>query len=140
MIAMMTIAAAAVVVAQPVAEARSQITAAMTDSAAGWNGGDLDRFVAVYADDTMFAGSKGLLRSKVEIAAHYAPSFAGGGNTRGTLAFQRLAWRTISNVHQLLVARWTLTPRSAAATETGLTTLLFERRKEGWRIVSDHSS
>jgi len=39
----------------------------------------------------------------------------------------------------LLVARWSLTPAAGEA-QGGLTTLLFERRKEGWRIIADHSS
>ena len=141
MLPIVVIAAAATVVGQPVAEARADITTAMTQSAAGWNAGDLDRFVAVYGDDAMFVVPKGVLRSKAEIADHYRPSFVAGGNKRGALKFQMLAWRTISNVHQLLVARWTLTPADAAAKpETGMTTLLFERRKDGWRIISDHSS
>ena len=140
MIPILTIAAAAAAVAQPVAAARTDIAASMTDSAAGWNAGNLDRFVAVYADDAMFATTKGLLRGKAEITDHYRPGFANGGNARGKLGFQMLAWRTISTVHQLLVARWTLTPGDGARPETGLTTLLFERRKEGWRIISDHSS
>ena len=84
---------------------------------------------------------KGLLRGKAEIADHYRPSFAAGGNKRGKLSFQMLAYRTISNVHQLLFAKWILTPDAAGAkAETGMTTLLFERRKAGWQIISDHSS
>ncbi|MGJ3626191.1 hypothetical protein AB5I41_03115 [Sphingomonas sp. MMS24-JH45] len=51
-----------------------------------------------------------------------------------------MAWRTIGSANQLLVARWTLTPADGKKVETGLTTLLFERRKDGWRIISDHSS
>ena len=113
----------------------------MTASAAGWNAGDLERFVAVYADDAIFVTPTGLLRSKADIASHYRASFVPGGNRRGTLAFRMLAWRSISNVHQLLFARWTLSPADPAAKpETGMTTLLFERRPAGWKIISDHSS
>lgn len=118
----------------------AQVTAAMTDSAAGWNAGDLDRFVAIYADDAVFVTPKGLLRGKARIADHYRASFAAGGNKRGKLSFQMLAYRTISNVHQLLFARWVLTPADGRTIEQGMTTLLFERRKSGWKIISDHSS
>ena len=117
------------------------VQAAMTASAAGWNAGDLDRFVDIYAKDAVFVTPKGLLRGKAEIAARYRPSFAGGGNVRGKLSFQPLALRTLSAVHQLLIARWTLTPADPAGTvETGTTTLLFERQPAGWKIISDHSS
>jgi uncharacterized protein (TIGR02246 family) len=114
--------------AAPAPTPQAQVEAAMADSAAGWNAGSLDRFVAVYADDAVFMTRNGLVRGKAAIADHYRASFAKGGNTRGKLGFQMLAYRTISNVHQLLFARWTLTP------------LLFERRKTGRQIISDHSS
>jgi uncharacterized protein (TIGR02246 family) len=118
-----------------------EVAAAMAASAAGWNSGNLDRFVSIYADDAVFVTPTGLLRGKGEIADHYRPSFTLGGNDRGKLSFQLLAYRTISNVHQLLFAKWILTPAAPGAKpETGMTTLLFERRKAGWRIISDHSS
>ncbi len=143
MLRSMTIVAA--VLAPPVSAQQTapqtEVQAAMTASAAGWNAGDLDRFVAVYARDAVFVTPKGLLRGKAEIAEHYRPSFATGGNIRGTLTFQPLAFRTISNVHQLLFARWTLTPADPAKKpETGMTTLVFERQPAGWKIISDHSS
>ena len=119
---------------------QAAVQAAMIASAAGWNAGDLDRFVAIYAKDATFVTSKGVLRGKAEIAERYRPSFKAGGNTRGTLSFQMLAFRKLSDVHQLLVARWTLTPAGGAAAETGLTTLVFERQPAGWKIISDHSS
>lgn len=143
MVRSMMVSLALIAAPVPAAPASPQVEvqAAMTASAAGWNAGDLDRFVAIYAKDAVFVTPKGLLRGKDEIAAHYRPSFAGGGNIRGTLTFQMLAFRTISNVHQLLFARWTLTPRDPAAkVETGMTTLVFERQPAGWKIISDHSS
>jgi uncharacterized protein (TIGR02246 family) len=136
------ILAAAVLAAPATAQAGPQaaIEAAMAASAAGWNTGSLDRFMAVYADDaTYVAGTSEVARGKPAIAARYAKSFTDGGNTRGRLSFQPVAWRTLSPVHVLLVARWTLTPTTGTA-QSGLTSLLFERRREGWRIIADHSS
>ena len=131
---------ALLVAAAPATTPQAEIEAAMASSAAGWNEGDLSRFMAVYADDAIYAAGTELARGKAAISARYEKSFAPGGNTRGRLTFQPVAWRTISNVHRLFVARWTLTPPGGAKAQTGLTTLLFERRKEGWRIISDHSS
>ena len=113
------------------------IPAAMAASAAGWNAGDLDAFMAVYADDAAYVTSKGVVRGKAAIAARYAPSFARGGNTRGKLSFQSLVERDLGSERKLLIARWTLT---GAKTETGLTTLVFEQRGGRWLIVADHSS
>ena len=55
----------------------------------------------------------------------------------GALSFQPVAWRVLSAVHVLHVVRWTLTPAGGAA-RSGLATMLFERRREGWRIIAEH--
>ncbi|WP_445192979.1 YybH family protein [Sphingomonas sp. Tas61C01] len=135
----------AALVAAPVAAQttapQAAVQAAMAASTAGWNAGDLDRFVAAYANDAMYVTSKGVVRGKAAIAERYRPSFTAGGNSRGVLSMQMLAFRRLSDVHQLLVARWTLTPPGAGTKpETGLTTLVFERQPAGWKIISDHSS
>jgi uncharacterized protein (TIGR02246 family) len=113
------------------------ITAAMAASAAGWNAGDLDRFMAVYADDAAYVTAKGVVRGKAAIAARYAPSFANGGNTRGRLSFDMLVERPLDARHRVLIARWTLT---GTATQSGYTTLVFARQGAAWRIITDHSS
>lgn len=120
------------------ATAQAGIAAAMADSAAGWNAGDLSRFMRVYADDAVYVTAKGLVRGKSAIAERYRASFANGRNSRGALSFRMLGDRSVDATHHLLFARWILT--GATATETGMTTLLFERRGEEWRIIADHSS
>lgn len=113
------------------------IAATMATSAAGWNAGDLDRFMAVYADDAVYVTARGVVRGKAAIAARYASSFTGGGNTRGKLSFEMLVERPIDATHRVLIARWTLTGREM---QMGYTTLVFARRGDGWRILTDHSS
>lgn len=132
------IALALVAAAPALTGAQEQVMAAMEASAAGWNVGNLDRFVAVYADDATFVIKGGVLRGKAAIADRYRPSFTGSGNTRGKLSFEPVAFRTIGPAQQLLIARWQLT--GIAKDESGMTTLLWERRPVGWRIVADHSS
>lgn len=117
---------------------QAAITAAMTDSAAGWNTGNLDRFMAVYADDAIYVTTKGLARGKAAIADRYRPSFSNGGNARGRLSFRMLGDRRIDAVHHILFAQWILT--GGVETTSGMTTLVFERRGAKWRIVADHSS
>ena len=131
--------AAALALASPAVLFAQQpaVDAAMAASAAGWNAGDLDAFMAVYADDAIYVTTKGVVRGKAAIAARYAPTFQGGGNSWGRLGFQTLATRELGPGRRLLVARWTLT---GAKVETGLTTLVFERRDSRWLIVGDHSS
>ena len=121
--------------------ARTAILTAMTDSAAGWNTGDLDRFMAVYAADAVYVTPKGLVRGKATIADHYRASFGHGGNARGRLTFADVSFRTIDRSHELMWAQWVLQPADPAGkVDTGRTTLVFERRPGGWKIISDHSS
>lgn len=118
-----------------------EVDAAMQASAAGWNANDLDRFVGVYAPDAIFVGKDGLVRGRAAIANRYRPSFLPGGNRRGRLSFQPLARRTLDATHMIYWARWSLSPtRPGAKPEMGMTTLVFERRPDGWKIISDHSS
>jgi ketosteroid isomerase-like protein len=114
--------------------AEAGIRAAMADSAKGWDEGDLNRFVAIYAADAVFVGKNGLIRGKAAITENYRRSFTDNGNERGRLRFDFLALKPIGE-RRILFARWNL-----SGGESGMTTLVFEHRAAGWRIVADHSS
>lgn len=125
----------------------ADIQAGMKDSDAGWNSGDIDRFLAIYSDDaaTSFVGSAGLNRGKAGIRAQYLKSYAGqfgsesSAATRSTLSFTFEDFRQIGADHALLIARWTLT-KAGEQPKTGMTSLLFRKEAGGWRIIADHSS
>lgn len=132
----------AVSVATPAAVAERQVLAVMSQSAAGWNVGDLDRFMRVYSDgpETSFVTKEGIVRGKVAIAARYRPRFTGNAAaTRGTLSFETLHFTLLDARHALLVARYRLKV-TGKADQTGPTSLIFVRERTGWRIVADHSS
>lgn len=126
---------------------RERIEAAMADSAQGWNRGDLDAFLAVYADDpgTSFTGAKGVERGLGPIRARYAKNYfdqfgSGERPKRTLLSFKFEDFRLIGSTHAHLIARWTLSPTAGGAVQTGMTSLLFRREARGWKIVADHSS
>lgn len=126
---------------------RAQIEAAMSDSAQGWNRGDLDAFLAVYSDDpgTSFTGAKGVERGlgpiRARYALKYADQFGPGERPKHTLlSFGFEDFRLIGKTHAHLIARWTLTPAAGGTAQTGMTSLLFRREPRGWKIVADHSS
>ncbi|MDP9085734.1 MAG: DUF4440 domain-containing protein [Pseudomonadota bacterium] len=132
----------AAAVATPASVAETQILAAMDDSAAGWNGGDLDRFMRVYSDapDTSFVVKDGIITGKRAIAERYLPRFTPeGAMKRGTLSFETLRFTLIDSRHALLVARYRLKV-TGLADQTGPTTLVFVHETGGWKIAADHSS
>jgi len=133
---------AAAAAATPATVAQSQILAAMADSAAGWNEGDLDRFMRVYSEapDTSFVVKDAVITGKAAIAARYRPRFTPeGAAKRGRLSFGTLRFTLLDPRHALLVARYRLKVHGVAD-QTGPTTLLFVRERAGWRISADHSS
>ena len=69
MLSFAIVAIAAPAMAQTPAEIA--IRKGMEASAAGWNAGDLARFMDIYADDAVFVTPKGLLRGKPAIADKY---------------------------------------------------------------------
>lgn len=132
--------------AQDVAAARTGVEAAMRDSAEGWNQGSVDRFLAIYSEDsaTSFVTAKGVVRGKGAIRDKYIASYPAlfgpaAGGTPPRLSFTFEDFRLLGPDHALLIAQWRLdTP--GAETATGWTSLVFRKEKGGWKIVADHSS
>ena len=139
MLAPMVLAAPAATL--PHQDVLKAIMGVMTDSAAGWTAGDLDRFMAAYAEEATFVVGDTVIRGKAAIAARYAPRSSGDwAAKRGALSFEEIDFRVIDPSHALLIARYRL-KIVGAADQTGPTSLLFEKtRAGGWKIVADHSS
>lgn len=118
------------------------VVAAMTDSAAGWNAGDIDRFMAIYSDapETSFVTREGVLRGKATMKARYLQkySFADPAK-RGVLGFTTLDFRLLDPAHALYIGRYLLTYPDGK-TASGPTSLVFAKEKTGWKIIADHSS
>lgn len=126
---------------------RAAIEAAMADSAAGWNSGSLDRFLAVYADapSTSFTGARGIARGLGEVRASYIRGYpalfgpqAGGPQPKLSFAFED--FRMLGRDYALLIARWRLDTPGEPEPKQGLTSLVFHRTSAGWKIIADHSS
>ncbi|HSI18483.1 MAG TPA: SgcJ/EcaC family oxidoreductase [Sphingomonas sp.] len=118
------------------------IEAAMTESAAGWNAGDVERFMAIYsaAPQTSFVVKDGLIRGKPAMIARYRERYDFSDPAkRGTLTFKTLDFRQLDPSHALYIARYLLTYPDGK-TASGPTTLIFARERGGWRIIADHSS
>ena len=122
-----------------------QIEAAMADSAAGWNEGDMDRFLAIYSDspETSFVGSGGLVRGVAAMEERYRAAYDWSQPDpaeRGVLSFETVDFRMIGSDHALFIGRYVLTYPGGREPASGLTSLVFAEEARGWKIVADHSS
>ncbi|GMM93614.1 YybH family protein [Qipengyuania sp. MTN3-11] len=122
-------------------QVRSEVEAALAESVAGWNAGNMDRFIGAYsaAPDITYISGDELVRGRASMAERYATDYDfADAASRGELAIETLDFRPLGPDHALLVGRYTLTwPDREPA--SGPTSLVFAREDEGWRIVADHS-
>ena len=114
----------------------------MHASAAAWNRGDVDGFLAPYlhAPELTFVGSSGLVRGFDTLRARYGAGYFDEG-LPDRLRFTDLEIRALSEGHALMLGRYVLEERTGGAvTSTGIFTLVWGRTAAGWRILHDHTS
>ena len=122
--------------------AQAAVEAALADSVAGWNAGDMDRFLGVYSADpqTSYVGGKDMIRGKAALARNYEQGYDFSNDAaRGTLSIETVEFRRLGPDHALLIGRYTV-DLAEGEDATGLTSLVFERQPGGWKIIADHSS
>ncbi|WP_294298014.1 DUF4440 domain-containing protein [uncultured Sphingomonas sp.] len=138
-VAVALIVAAPALAADP---AERAVDAAVADSVAGWNAGDVDRFMALYSatPTASFVTSRGLLRGKAAMADSYRKTYDfGDAAKRGTLTIERLDFRPLGRGHALYIGRFTLTYPSGKR-DSGSTSLVLAKERSGWKVIADHSS
>jgi uncharacterized protein (TIGR02246 family) len=119
---------------------KREITAQFTRSADDWNRGDLEAFLSDYAPDstTTFVDGFRPRRGYDWIRENYAPRFAPGAR-RDSLRFEEIETRLLSPSLALVTARFVL-ERNRKVTASGPFTLVMEHRRDGWKILHDHTS
>jgi uncharacterized protein (TIGR02246 family) len=103
-----------------------------------WNRGDLDGFIAPYAEFATFMTPAGPI-GREAMRARYAARYFTGSQPDQQLRFDQLDVRAMGADYALMTGRFTLSGGSKAE-QTGRFTLVWMRTPDGWRIVHDHSS
>ena len=121
------------------AKAEAAIRAVLNSQAAAWNRGDIEGYMNGYdrSPNTEFVGGDSITRGWQEVLDHYKKRY----DTRekmGTLTFSDLEITVLSRNAALVLGRWHL--KRASDEPHGTFTLLFRKRKAGWRIIHDHTS
>jgi len=129
------------VIAQTETDSRSPsaIRAVLDAQAAAWNRGDIEGYMNGYdrSPKTEFVGGDSITRGWQEVLDRYKKRY----DTRekmGTLTFSDLEITMLSKDAALVLGRWRL--QRAGDEPHGTFTLLFRKKKSGWKIVHDHSS
>jgi len=131
--------------ASPMAEAQAHaaIAAVLDTSAKAWSAGDLDRFMASYANapSTTYLSGPHLVHGYDAIRAMYAARFGGGTQAAmGELTIDIVDFRLLDPNHAYVIGHFQLHRDTAHGGDAqGPTTLVFERTAAGWRIIADHS-
>jgi len=124
-------------VGDPAAEVRAVWTAQVD----AWNRGDLDAFMAGYwkSPELVFFSNRTETRGWQQTLDRYRASYTSEGRQMGMLDFPQLEFKVLGPEAVLARGRWRL--KMPDGTEsTGMTSVTFQKRPEGWRIVHDHSS
>jgi len=104
-----------------------------------WNNGDIEAFMQPYwkNDSLMFIGSKGVVWGWHQTLENYKKGYPDKA-AMGTLSFDIIQVRRLARNVYFVVGKWMLA--RSAGDLSGHYTLVLEKKKGQWVIVSDHSS
>jgi ketosteroid isomerase-like protein len=106
-----------------------------------WNRGDLDAFMAGYwkSPDLVFFSNGTETRGWQATLDRYRARYRAEGKQMGTLDFPQLEILALGPEAAMARGRWRLTMPDGRES-SGMTSVVFRKLPEGWRIVHDHSS
>ena len=104
-----------------------------------WNKGDLDAFMIGYwnNDSLVFIGKSGPTYGFKNTLANYKKNYPDTSH-KGKLHFDIVSIKPLSNQHYFVIGKWFL--QRSVGNVNGVFTLVFRKTREGWKIISDHSS
>ena len=111
---------------------------AIQATAAAWNRGDVDGFMAPYAESATYMTPAGLIGVDA-LRARYLAKYFTGTKPDQQLRFDQLEVRALGTDHALMTGRFTLVG-GGKPDQTGRFSLTWMRMPAGWRILHDHSS
>jgi beta-aspartyl-peptidase (threonine type) len=123
------------------ADAVIEVKAAWISQVEAWNRGDLEGFMIGYwkSPDLVFFSNGSTTHGWQPTLDRYRARYQGEGRQMGALDFPELEFVELGPTAVLARGQWRL--RMADGKElTGMTSVVFRKLPEGWRIVHDHSS
>ncbi len=122
----------------PAPTSSDPLIAMLQGTTRAWDAGDLDAFIAPYAESSTFMTPAGPI-GRTEMRARYQARYFSGGRPAQQLRFEQMTVRHLGSDHALMTGRFVLTG-GGKADESGWFTLVWMRTAQGWKILHDHSS
>jgi ketosteroid isomerase-like protein len=119
--------------------ASREISTLLAAQSAAWNRGDLEGFMAAYAqtDELRFASGGNVTYGWRATLERYRKNYPDKA-AMGALSFSELVVTQLAPDAALAFGRWQLTREKDAP--NGLFTLTLKKTPAGWRIIQDHTS
>ncbi len=115
------------------------VRAVLAAQSQAWNRGDIEGYMDGYArsPETVFVSGDDVTRGWQPVLDRYQKKYD-SRDKMGTLTYSDLEITALGNDAAVVLGRWHL--QRAKDEPHGRFTLLFRKRKQGWKIVHDHSS
>ena len=103
-----------------------------------WNKGDIESFMNGYwkSDSLLFIGSKGPTYGWQKTLDNYKKSYP-NKEKMGVLEFSDIQVKMLGKYYAYVFGKWKLIRQNDSP--NGIYTLVFQKFKDGWGIISDHT-
>lgn len=110
----------------------------MNDQQIAWNNGNLEEFMQGYwkSEEMMFIGKSGANFGWKKTLDNYKKSYA-TKEKMGILTFSDMKIKMLGKKYAQVFGKWHLT--RVEGDLGGIYTLVFQKFKNGWKIISDHT-
>jgi ketosteroid isomerase-like protein len=118
---------------------KKEILKVMTDQQTAWNNGNIDGYMQGYwkNDSLLFIGSKGPTYGWQKTLDNYKKSYP-NKEKMGILEFSDIQVKILGKKHAYVFGKWKLVRTNDSP--NGIYTLIFQKFKNGWKIISDHTN
>lgn len=110
----------------------------MSDQQTAWNNGNIEGFMQGYwnSEDMMFIGKNGPTYGWQKTLDNYKKSYPTTGKM-GTLTFSDQKIKMLGKNYAHVFGKWHLARKEGDI--GGIYTLIFQKFKNGWKVISDHT-
>jgi ketosteroid isomerase-like protein len=118
--------------------AKDEIIKGMNDAALDWNKGNLDGYMALY-DSTATMMTKSGRIGLDGIRAVYVKYYFDGNVPKQELSYDNYQLTFLGPDYALLTGSFMLKANAKLPQRTGIYSLIFVHRNNGWKLLHDHS-